>query len=42
MKFGDIGIVLKNGIGNIGKWKWKHWKIKLETGLGIGFIGKWF
>ena len=24
---------LENGIGNIGKLNWKHWKIKLETGL---------
>ena len=33
---------LENGIENIGKWNWKHWKMKLETlENGIRKIGKW-
>ena len=33
---------LKDEIGNIGKWNWKHWKMKLETlENGIRKIGKW-
>ena len=30
---------MKDGVGNIGKWNWKHWKMELEN--EIGNIGKW-
>ena len=34
---------LKDDIGKIGKWNWKHWKMELETleiEIGIRKIGK--
>ena len=36
----ELKIELENGIGNIGKWNWKHWKEELLE-KGIGNIGKW-
>ena len=33
--------LLGNGIRNIERWSWKHWKMELETlENGIGNIGK--
>ena len=32
--------LLENGIGNLGKWYWKQWKVELLEN-GIGNIGKW-
>ena len=34
--------LLENGLRNIERWSWKHWKMELETlENGIGNIGKW-
>jgi len=34
-------LTFKNGIVNIGKWNWKHWKMELEKKEnGIGNNGK--
>ena len=34
--------ILKDKIGNIGKWNWKHWKMELERLENeIENIGKW-